>query len=146
MFALAVFCLFYAARLGWGTIEYAEMANAALRWPVAEGRVEINRSARHYQQYYVYSISGHTYYGELFEMPHVIPFYNTGGGYRNGQHILVYFDPVNPQKSSVNRILDEQRYKVNLIFACAAALVGGCALGASLNEIRDYKQRLGFRA
>lgn len=144
MFVIAVFCFLYAYNVGWNSIQYVDAAKAALHWPVVEGHVNVIRGSRGSQTYYVYSVSGRQFFGKLFELPSINPF-NVGRRYKNGQRILVYFDPAAPQRSSVNRTFDERQYNVNLIYACVGVLFGVSAFVATVNDATSSREKLGFR-
>ncbi len=144
MLILALICFLYAYNVGWNSIQYADRARAALHWPVAEGHINVIRSRRSYQKFYVYNISGRRYTGDLFELPSLNPLH-VFHRYKDGQHILVYFDPADPGRSSVNRILDERQYMVNLIYAAVAVLFGIAAFVATVNDACSSREKLGFR-
>ena len=147
MLIVVLFCFLFAFNVGWNSMQYAENSRAALKWPVVEGHVRIYRSRRSYHRDYLYSISGHTYSGDLFELPNAIGFFDfySKSKYKNGQRILVYFDPTAPEKSAVNRSLDERRYIANMICSAVAVLLGVSAVGAFINDATSHKARLGFR-
>ncbi len=144
MSAIAIICFLLAYHLGWNSMHYAEISRAALKWPVVEGHVEFVRGRRSSHEVYVYSVSGRQYRSDLFGLPNLNPFHGFDR-HKNGQRILVYFDPADPQRSAVNRTLDENQYRINLTYAVIALLFGAGAAVGALNDLMSHKQRLGFR-
>jgi hypothetical protein len=145
MLIIAFLCLFYAYNIGWNSHEFAEAARAAVKWPVTSGTVRISRGHKSISQYYDYSVSGRDYRGRLFYLPNANPFNFKGFNYKNGQHVLVYFDPTAPEKSCMTRGLDENEYRMNLVCAFISAIFGISAIGCFINDMTSHKAKLGFR-
>jgi hypothetical protein len=145
MLIVTLICFLYAFNVGWRSIEYAQASTSALRWAAPEGHVTISRGRRNTQMYYVYSVSGRTYSGNIFELPQANPLNWSASRWSNGQRVLVYFDPVAPQNSTVNRQLDERQYNTNLACAAIAVLLGVSAFASFLDHMTSHKARLGFR-
>lgn len=145
MIIVAFLCFLYAYNIGWNSVLFAEAAKAAVKWPVTDGIVRISRGHKSISQYYDYSVSGKDYRGSLFHLPNANPFAIKGFSYKNGQHVLVYFDPATPQKSSMSRSVDEREYAANILYACIATVLGVSALGCFINDMMSHKAKLGFR-
>lgn len=145
MIIVAFLLLLYAYNVGWTSIQFAEEAREAVKWPVVEGTVRVFRGRKSNSKHYEYSVSGRTYRGSMFHLPSYNPFVYRGLSYKDGQHVLVYFDPTSPEKSSICRSVDESEYNKNLMFACVAVVFGISAFGCFVNDMTSHKAKLGLR-
>ena len=122
-----------------------------MKWPVTEGHVSISRGGGNYKTgpsvsvAYIYSVSGREYRGSLFALPRANALDWSPSRWKNGQGVLVYFDPAAPQNSTLGRQLDEKEYVTNLICAAVAAVLGAAAFAAFLDQMTNHKAKLGFR-
>lgn len=81
----------------------------------------------------------------MFHLPSYNPFVYRGLSYKDGQHVLVYFDPTAPEKSSICRSVDESEYNKNLMYSCIAAVFAISAFGCFVNDMTSDKSKLGLR-
>ncbi len=128
-------------------MQYAEAARAAVKWPVVDGVVTFTHASKSTTLYYDYYVSGKAYRGRMFSLPrgNALELFNSNFSYKHGQHVLVYFDPAAPDKSSLHRELDEKEYTVNLIYSCIAIICGVSAFGCFINDMTNHKAKLGFK-
>lgn len=150
MLIIALICFLYAANIGWNSFHFAQLSKSALQWPVTEGRVSVTRGGGYktgpsVSVVYIYSVSGREYRGNSFALPRANALDWTPSRWKNGQNVLVYFDPAAPQNSTLSRQLDEKEYFINLVCAALASLLGAWAFAAFINDMTSHKAKLGFR-
>lgn len=124
----------------------AQLAKDSLSFTKVKGSVKelwlnSKRSAWHYATvYYTYKVDGKEFVNDREMYPNRM---NASIGYMKGEQLNVYYDPKNPQDSSLSQGVNKQEMDIDLMMNGALAIAGllVLAIGGALPE--DF--RLGYQ-